>query len=94
MFGKRYGEATNQTFRIQRVSDEELDEAIEELEKRGYECVKRGSVESERKHFDYRENKGQKLKFTESETYKKCWANMKRVVPYVRGESVNHDKKS
>lgn len=91
MYGKRYGSTQNQSFRIQRMNEKELDEAIEELEKRGYECLKRGTASEERKYFNYKDNYGTKLKYVESETQVKCWANMKRLTPYVRGESVKYD---
>lgn len=76
-----YGRPNNphQPFRIQRLNEKELNLAISDLIERGYEVVKRGVDQSEHKSFNYRENQGQKFRFTSSETRKKCWAIMKRM---------------
>lgn len=60
---KKYGRNYTNTFPIYRMKDYELDVAIEDLEKRGYEMVERGVTEEERRKFDYHA--------------KKCWALMR-----------------
>ncbi|MCK1996822.1 hypothetical protein MPH47_06200 [Psychrobacillus psychrodurans] len=69
-----------QPIRIQRRNDEELNQAIADLEERGFKLKSRGSRSEERKNFDYREKRGNKLHFTDSETHSRCWAIMQRGV--------------
>ena len=76
---KKYGRSYYNNFPISRFREDELTTAIEELERRGYELVKRGTNESEQKQFDYREKKGQKLSYTGREVHQKHWAIMRKV---------------
>lgn len=69
---------TTQKVTLNRSSADELNKGIKELENRGYELLKRGESEREIKDFHYRENKGQKLRFTGATTYGKHTAVMTR----------------
>lgn len=80
MTARQYGKNFSGKLTIQRVHEYELDVAIEDLEKRGYVLEKRGVDEAEKKSFDYHERKGQKLRFAESATIRKCWAVLRKVV--------------
>lgn len=67
-----------QPIRIQRMTDKELDQAIADLEERGFHLQSRGSRSEERKNFDFREKIGSKMHFTDSETHTRCWAILQR----------------
>lgn len=66
---------------IQRQNEAELNQAISDLEERGYELVGRGSEESDHKRYNYKERKGQKYRYADSEVQRKCWAVMRKVIP-------------
>ena len=73
-----YGRNYHKSFPIYRMKEKELNDAIEELESRGYELVKRGSESKEHKFFN---RNGSDFGYRGSETQTKHWAVMKRVVP-------------
>ncbi|MER2170922.1 MAG: hypothetical protein ABS938_09820 [Psychrobacillus psychrodurans] len=84
---KPYGKSINNLVHINRITIAELDIAIEELEARGYELVKRDDKESvsDVKDYHYQDNIGAKWKYSgSSESVKRCRATMKRIIPYVR----------
>jgi len=65
---------------IQRVHEYELDFAIEELEKRGYELVSRGVEEKDKKQFSHSNRLGGSVEiFSGSNVHRKCWARMKKI---------------
>lgn len=85
MTTKPYGKSANNLVHINRITIAELDEAIAELEARGYELVKRDDKEtdSDVRNFHYRDNIGAKWKYSgSSESVKRCRATMKRIIPY------------
>ena len=65
---------------IQRMNETELNIAIQDLQKRGYELIKRGAEETDHKRFNYKERKGQKFRYSENEVQHRCWAIMQKVV--------------
>ncbi len=67
---------TNQV-KLKRASEKELNQAISDLEKRGYVLVDRGIDERRVKNFQYRNNHGPKYKFSGDENYATHWAVMK-----------------
>jgi hypothetical protein len=82
---KPYGKSINNLVHINRITIAELDIAIEELEARGYELVKRDDKEivNDVKDYQYRDNIGAKWKYSgSSESVKRCRATMKRIIPY------------
>ena len=70
---------TLQTARLNRSTEKELDEGIAELERRGYELIKRESQEEEKKDFHYKEKLGQNYKFGGWDVRRKHVAVMRRI---------------
>ncbi|WP_313890931.1 hypothetical protein [Psychrobacillus sp.] len=84
MTTKSFGKSANNLVHINRSTIAELDEAISELESRGYELVKRDDKEtiSDAKDFHYRASNINKWKYTGNhESVKRCRAVMKRIMP-------------
>ena len=80
MVTNHYGRSDNpnRPIQINRMNEKELNNAIADLEERGFHLIKRGSSSGERKSYDYQEKKGQKFKYTHSEVLNRCWAVMQR----------------
>lgn len=86
----RYGVTPNNQVNINRATIQELDEAIKELESRGYELIKRDDVETVdfRKEYSYTGDRGSAWKYDgRTQTFNKCKAVMRRIVPYVREQN-------
>lgn len=64
--------------RIQRMNDAELDLAISDLEKRGYELVKRDSSEYLISNINYKESSYQPYKVRGHVTHKHVWAVLRK----------------
>lgn len=83
----RFGAPITNQVNINRATIQELDEAIAELEARGYELVKRDDKETVdfRKEFSYTGDLGAAWKYDgRSQGFSKCKAVMRRIIPYVR----------
>ena len=77
---QQYGRHYSNKLTIQRVHEYELDFAIEDLLKRGYELIGRGVDERDIKQFGFNtDSKGPKMKFSGSDVHKKCWARMRKI---------------
>jgi hypothetical protein len=77
---QQYGRNYSNNLTIQRIHDYELDVAIEDLLKRGYELVNRGVDERDIKQFGFnRDTRGPKMSFSGSDVHRKCWARLRRV---------------
>ena len=77
---QQYGRNYSNKLTIQRVNEYELDFAIEELEKRGYELMDRGIDEKDIKQFGFnKDTRGPKMSFSGSDVHKKCWARLRKV---------------
>jgi len=77
---QQYGRNYSNKLTIQRVNEYELDFAIEELEKRGYELMDRGVDEKDIKQFGFnRDTRGPKMSFSGSDVHKRCWARLQKV---------------
>ncbi|WP_332649714.1 hypothetical protein [Lysinibacillus sp. 54212] len=75
----RWGREWNGEVKINRKNESELNIAIADLTARGFEVIRQGSNEQEKKHFDRRHNGlGHKSVFSESSVYKNCWAVLRK----------------
>lgn len=86
----RYGASKSNMVQINRGSIAELNQAIADLEERGYEVVSRDKDTSKtyRKGFDYKENRSGSYRYSGDEAgFSKCRAVMRRVKPYVQEDS-------
>ena len=63
---------------IHRINLDELTKAIADLEKRGFTLLRIATKETDQKQYDYRENKGNKMRYTHSEVYRDYWAVLER----------------
>ena len=63
---------------IHRINLDELMKAIADLEKRGFTLIRIVNKETDQKQFNYRENKGQKLKYSHSDVYRDYWAVLRK----------------
>lgn len=78
--GKRWGREWNGVVNINRKDEAELEKAIADLTARGFEVIRRGSNEHEKKHFDRRHNcLSNRAVFTDKSVYKNCWAVLKEI---------------
>lgn len=67
---------------INRYSEEMLLQGIDDLLKRGFDLVSKGTYTKDKKHFDVKMNSIAKLnksKFTDETTETKYWAKMRKV---------------
>lgn len=90
--GNRFGAPITNQVTINRATIQELNDAIEELESRGYELIKRDDVETVdfKKDYSYTGSLGAAWKYDgRVQTFKKCKAVMRRIVPYERTETIN-----
>jgi predicted nucleic acid-binding Zn ribbon protein len=78
-----YGSMPNNKITITRGNQKELDQAISDLEERGWEVVKRdeGVTTTYRKDYNYKDNIGSKYKYAgDSAGFPKCKAELRKVV--------------
>lgn len=78
-----YGTMPNNKIIITRGNQKELDQAISDLEERGWEVVKRdeGVTTSYHKDYNYKDNIGSKYKYAgDNIGFSKCRAELRRVI--------------
>ena len=79
IMAKRWGSNWNGEVKISRRNEAELNVAIADLQARGFEVIRQGSNEYEKKHFDRRHNcLDNRAVFTERSIYSTCWAVLKK----------------
>lgn len=68
----------NRALRITRMSAQELDQAIADLVKRGYELIDRGRKDMLHKNYSYHESSYRPVRYKNAEMFKQHWAVVKK----------------